>query len=115
MAKTSTYLISAALFQTNALTIDVIYSGGGGAAGQAQDSTVAAVDMFDGVSTQRDIHVKAEQHSDTQHSNDPGQAAADVQPRRGHDGRIPERFTHSNVPAETVREKKSKTSSTVFT
>lgn len=86
------------LIQHAELTVDVIHRGG--TAGQAQDSTVAAVDMSDGVATQRGVHVEAEEHSNTQQSDDPGQGAAGVQPSGGHDGVIPERFTHSNVPAE---------------
>ncbi len=88
----------------NALTIDVTY--GGGTAGQVQDSTVAAIDVLDGIATQRDIQVESEEHSDTQQSDEPGQGAAGVQPSRCHDGVIPEWFTHSNVPAEGVKDRK---------
>lgn len=83
---------------TKTLTIDVTYRGG--SAGQAQDSTVAAVDVFDSIATQWDIHVEGEKHSNTQQSDEPGQGAAGVQPSRCHDSRIPEWFTNSNVPAE---------------
>lgn len=43
------------LFQTNALTIDVVH--GGGTAGQVQDTTVAAVHVMDDIATQRGIYV----------------------------------------------------------
>jgi len=39
----------------NAPTVDIIY--GGGTACQIQDSTVAAVDVLDGIATQWGIHV----------------------------------------------------------
>lgn len=83
----------------NSLTIDIIY--GGGTAGQAQDNTVAAVDVLDGVATQRDVLVEGKEHSNTQHSDEPGQGATGVKPSRRHDGGVPEGLAHGDIPAET--------------
>ena len=83
---------------TNVLTIDVIWEGG--TAGQVQDWAVAAVDVPDDVATQRCVHVEGKKYSNTQQSDEPGQGAAEVQSSWCHDGVIPERFTHSNVPAK---------------
>lgn len=89
------------MFLISAPTVDVIY--GCGAAGQVQDSTVAAVDMLDDVSTQLDVFVKDKEHADKQQRDEPGQRAGGVQASRSHDAGVPERLTHSNVPAETQK------------
>ena len=58
--------VSVAVLYTNALTIDIVY--GGRTTGHPQDSTVAAVDVLNGVATQRGVHVEGEEHSNTQQS-----------------------------------------------
>lgn len=82
----------------NAPTVDVIY--GCGAAGQLQDPTVADVDVLDDVSTQLGVFVKCKEHADEQQRDEPGQRAGGVQASRSHDVGVPERLTHSDVPAE---------------
>lgn len=79
-------------------TVDVV--SGCGAAGQAQDPTVAAVDMLHLGSTQLDVNMEKKQHTNGQKSDDPGQRAADVQAFGRHDGGVPERLTHGDVPAD---------------
>lgn len=97
-----------------AQTVDVARGDGGGAAGQAQDRSVAAVDMFDGVSTQWDVDVEGEEHADAEHSNEPGESAAWVQPSRRHDGGIPERFTHGDVPEQEGHRRERATENSLF-
>lgn len=89
------------LSQTNALTVELVLWSG--AAGQAQYSPVAAVHVSDGVATQWSVDVEGKEHNNTQQSNEPGQGTAVLQPSWGHDGVIPEWFTHSDVPAERAQ------------
>lgn len=84
-----------------ALTVDVVY--GCAPAGQVQDPTVADVDVLDDVSTQVDVFVKGKEHADDQQRDEPGQGAGGVQASRGHDAGVPERLTHSHVPADTEK------------
>lgn len=82
-------------------TVDVVH--GCGAAGQGQDPTVADEDIVNHVSTQRDVNMEKKQHANGQHRDQPGQRAADVQASGRHDGGVPERLTHSHVPADAEK------------
>lgn len=79
-------------------TVDVVY--GCGAAGQVQDHTVVAVDIPNHVSTQLDVNMEKKQHANGQQRDEPGQRAADVQTGGRHDGGVPERLTHGDIPAD---------------
>lgn len=68
----------------SALTVDII--DGCGMAGQAQDGTVAAVDVVQDVATQGDVAVEGKERDDAQQGDNPGKGTANVQPSRRHDG-----------------------------
>lgn len=51
--------------------------------------------------------MEAEKQTNAQHSNDPGQGTAGVQASRGHNDRISEWLTHSNVPTKGVKDIKT--------
>lgn len=70
-------------------------------AGQAQDGTVAAVDVVQDVAAQGDVVVEGKERDDAQQGGDPGKGAARVQPSRRHDGWVAEGLAYSDVPAAT--------------
>ena len=74
------------------LTIDVIYWRR--FTGQVQNWAIAAIDVLDDGATQRGSHIQGKEHTDTEQSDHPGQDPREEQPRRCHDGMIPQWLTH---------------------